>query len=207
MSKLRRALSLINLLQHRSVVTIKMIGEACGIPRRSAFRFLNELSEANIPLYYDSKFKGYRLNTDAKLSLDNLDLGDSIMIVLALELLGRELNDPYGEEIQHLIQKVCVRQSYALESMVELMQPYAGSCHTGRDHSEQLSFLLTAAGVQFKKKLRITRSDDKHGDGIQEIRDPSLRFQEDWYLVDNKQNHSSTTSLSSINKVTILKQS
>lgn len=204
MNKLKRALSLINLLQHRSVVTIKMIGEACGIPRRSAFRFLNELSEANIPLYYDAGSRGYRLNTDTKLSLDNLDLGDSIMIVFALELLSRELNDPYREDILHLIRKVCVRQSYALESVVELMQPYVDSCQTSRDHSEYLSFLFAAAGAQFKKKLRITRSDDKPGDGIQEIRDPSLRFQRDWYLVDTKESNTSGTCLSHVHKVTIL---
>ena len=204
MSKLRRALSLINLLQHRSVVTIEMIGEVCGIPRRSAFRFLNELSEANIPLYYDSKCRGYRLNTNTKLSLDNLDLGDSIMIVLALELLSQELNDPYREEILHLIRKVCVRQSCALESIVELLQPYVDSCQTSRDHSEYLSFLFAAAGAQFKKKLRITRSGDKPGDGIQEIRDPSLRFDRDWYLVDTKESNTSGTYLSHVHKVTIL---
>lgn len=205
MSKLRRALSLINLLQQRTVVTIKMIGEACGIPRRSAFRLLNDLSEANIPLYYDSKRKGYRLNTNTRLLLDGLDLGDTIMIVLALELLGRELNGSYREEAGHLIKEVCVRQSYALESMVELMQPYVDSCETSRDHSEHLSFLLTAAGVQFKKKLRITRSDEKHECGIEEIHDPSLRFQGDWYLVDTQDSNTPGTRLSHIHKVTILK--
>ena len=204
MSTLGRALSLINLFQHRTVVTMKMIGEACGIPRRSAFRLLNELSEANIPLYYDSKCRGYRLNTNTSLLLDDLDLGDSIMIVLALELLSRELNGPYREEILHLIKKVCVRQSYALESVVELMQPYVGSCNTTRDHSEYLSFLFAAAGAQFKKKLRITRSDHKRGDGIQEIRDPSLRFQGDWYLVNAKESNTSGTCLSHVHKVTIL---
>ncbi|MBK7143327.1 MAG: hypothetical protein IPH75_14730 [bacterium] len=49
------------MFSHRRAVSLKMIRETCGIPRRTAFRYLNAISEANIPIYFDRERGGYCL--------------------------------------------------------------------------------------------------------------------------------------------------
>ena len=56
--KLTIAIQILKILQDNGVVTAEVIGERCGIHRRSVFRYINELTVCGIPIQTKSGGNG-----------------------------------------------------------------------------------------------------------------------------------------------------
>jgi len=65
MNKLRKIITLLRLLQENNVVSIRKIVKHCEISERTVYRYIKNLSEAGVPVFYDYHRGGYRLaNSD-----------------------------------------------------------------------------------------------------------------------------------------------
>ncbi len=79
-SVIDNVLRIINLLQFRSFVKLDDIVDACGIHPRTAYRYLNSLSEANLAIEYDRKVGGYRLASQTRYRFDGMAYTDALVL-------------------------------------------------------------------------------------------------------------------------------
>lgn len=183
MSKLRRLIQLINLLSTRHRVTLDGIKRACGIPERTAYRYLNTISEADVPVYFDKDAGAYRLNSRSGMLINDVTFSEAILVLLALRCLRTVVNDHYREDIDRLITKTVVRQEWEVESVLGPAAERLTDPLRGIDLSEQLSSALIHAAVCSGREVRVTRP----GENV-EITNPGLLFKGDWQLVERALN-------------------
>ena len=60
MTALEKLFLLVNMLYTRRSVSVGTIMHDCSVSRRTVFRYIRTLSEANVPVYYDKDVRGYR---------------------------------------------------------------------------------------------------------------------------------------------------
>ncbi len=61
MTKLKNIIKLLRLLQEKKTVSLRTIMEVCNISERTVYRYIKNLNDANVPVYYDSRRGGYRI--------------------------------------------------------------------------------------------------------------------------------------------------
>lgn len=184
MSKTFRIIQLINLLYTRRSVTMKTIKETCGIPERTAYRYLNTVSEANIPVYYDKNAQAYRLNTDAHMAIHDISFGESVITVIALKVLAALVGRPYQSDLEDLTTKLLVRQGAEVEAILGPLTRRLSSQLGGIDVSEHLSSALIHAAVCCGRKVRLTKSNGRGAIETVGISSPRLHFRDAWLLTD-----------------------
>jgi len=203
LSKTLRIIQLINLLNTRRSVTVKTIKEACQIPERTAYRYLNTISEANIPVYFDRNIQAYRLNTDANLAINDLSFGESVLAVVALKALAAVAGQGYQHEIGQLITKVLVRQSSEVEAVLGPASERLTSALQGIDLSGDLTSALVHVAVCCGREVRVMYDGPSGSKRGLEINHPRLIFKGDWKLGEKGTPGSSARSMSNIHKVEI----
>ncbi len=62
MNKLQKIIRLLRLLQENNVVSLQKIVAICEISERTAYRYVKNLIDAGIPIFYDYHRGGYRLS-------------------------------------------------------------------------------------------------------------------------------------------------
>ena len=204
MSKTFRIIQLINLLNTRRSVTVKTIKEACHIPERTAYRYLNTISEANIPIYFDKNAQAYRLNTDTNLAIDDISFGESVLVLIALKVLTSLVSEHYQRDIDSLIIKLIVRQDSEVEAILGPATDRLTSHLNRIDLSEHVSSTLIHAAVCCGRKVRLTRSDDPEAVQKVGISTPSLRFRDAWRLTEKNLVDLSESTIDDIKKVEVL---
>jgi predicted DNA-binding transcriptional regulator YafY len=206
MSKSRKILQIINLLNHRQTVTMDTIRRTCNIPERTAYRYLNTISEANVPVYYDHDTKSYTLSRSGALNIDDLSLGEAVMVTVALKLLQQQVNMEYREDIEKLVTKLLVRQRFPVEDMRDVIE-HRFERETGSgDLSELVSSILIHAAMACQRQVRL---HTKGGNGTTattlKVEKPTLVFKKHWHLREGESLDSgSAAAVSDIRKVTIL---
>ena len=204
MDKTFRILQLINLLSNRPYVTTKMIKEVCNVPARTAYRYLNTISEADIPVYFDRKVRAYRLSRDGIPRIDDLSLGDAVITAVALGLLCRSINEEYRDDVRKLITKVLVRLPFPIEQVLSAAESNLNTHGSNPDLSEIVSSVLIQAAIICRRRVRLTTGNGSSNTTKVEIENPSLRFKKNWNLVENQNLGERSSPLSAIKKVTIL---
>lgn len=185
MNKPAKMLQLLQLLNHRSFVTMDMIRKTCDIPERTAYRYLNSISEANIPVYYDRDVAGYRLTEAQMLKLDDLTTQELAILAACLQLIQCHVNGPYRSVIRSVAKKVAVRQSLALEEIVTALQAPHQAGPVAPDYTEQLSLVLIQMAAMCHLSITATVAGADHQSKTIPITRPGLRFQEHWQITDN----------------------
>jgi predicted DNA-binding transcriptional regulator YafY len=203
MNKTLRIIQLINLLNTRRSVTVKTIREVCSIPERTAYRYLNTISEANIPVYFDKSIQAYRLNTDVNLAINDLSFGESVLAVVALKALAAVAGDGYRHDIEQLITKVLVRQDSEVEAVLGPATERLTSALEGMDVSGDLSAALIHVAVCCGREVRIVYGDHSGTKQGLDINHPRLIFKGGWRLGEKGEPGSSARNMSGIDKVEI----
>lgn len=157
-SKVRRLLQLIELLQSGRSFNTRQLAELSGISRRQVFRDLRTLQDSGIGLMYDADRQGYWLSAATYLPPTDLTLAETIsLIVLSLELGRPDDGIPFHRGARdaalkllsnlpgHLRQQVG-ELSQALELRVDAHHPHVES----HSHYEQL-----VHAIRGRRRIRI----------------------------------------------------
>lgn len=204
MGQITRMLKLINLFCHRRVVTIATIGEVCGIPRRTAFRYLTTLSEENIPVYFDKELRGYRLAHETRYELSDLEFHHAVLMITCLRITRQHLNESYRKEIDDLISRLIPAQKHSLEVLNSLISSAESLKSVLPDHSADVTSALIDAAVLMGKKIEITMANGEGEDLRATFDNPGLLFQQEWRIGHRRTGLTEAKSIESIAKVRIL---
>ena len=186
MSKIEKIVKLITLLSNRQYTSMDKIMSTCGIPERTAYRYIQSISEANIPVTYDRDNHGYTLTSKQSGLPAGFTTGDVVMICLALRLLSTQVNAAYRAEIDELITGVSIQQECAVEDVIAAFE---GSLNPAVAREPDMSSLLTSvllhAAIQCNRKVSLTREVEANGTEPEiELQRPRLRFDRVWHVVD-----------------------
>jgi len=204
LSKTFRIIQLINLLNTRRDVTVKTIKETCNIPERTAYRYLNTISEANIPIYFDRNAQAYRLNTETNLAINDISFGESVLTLVALKVLGALVSEHYQRDIENLITKLIVRQDSEVEAILGPATDRLTSQLNSIDLSVHLSSALIHAAVCCGRKVRLTRSNDPEVTQRMGFSNPGLHFKGAWRLTEKDTVDLSESTIDDVKKVEVL---
>ncbi|MBU0983694.1 MAG: hypothetical protein KKA42_07475 [candidate division Zixibacteria bacterium] len=201
MSKLAKMLQLINLLNRRQVVTLDMIRETCDLPERTAYRYLNRVSEADVPVYYDRELKGYCLSRSNNVNLDGMSMDEAVVLVVALTLLARRVNSKYADTIHKLTSKICVRQAFPVEKVTRIVDMVQADSDHSDDLSEFLSTILIQIAMQSNRRVSLEMKGMGAGEAACRMEEPSLQFKDDWWVVDHSEAGGRSTCLAEVDRV------
>jgi predicted DNA-binding transcriptional regulator YafY len=103
MKKSGRLIYIINLIRNNRTLNAEKLAERCGVTRRTIYRDIIELSEANIPVYYD---RGYKMATNTFMPPLNFDVDEFIAVKLALDSHVLNENSPYETSLKRAKAKI-----------------------------------------------------------------------------------------------------
>ena len=203
MTKLERLLLLVNLLYHRTCVSLKTISEVCDISQRTAFRYIQTISAANIPIYYDKYLKGYRLARKGTTWVDSLRDDEILLIVFALKLISQRVNLSYQKAIDSLIKRLASLQTFKLEEFLTAINSAIDDNLNKQDLSKSLTSLLIQLAIALGKDLQLTITDERIGEKQIRIDNPRLLFKNDWKLIAKQTDAASLALLEDVVRVTL----
>ena len=203
MGKIKKIVRLLTLLNSRRHVTMKMINEVCDVPERTAYRYLNTISEAHVPVYWDKHASAYRLSRQQHLTLDSLSFGEAAILLIALKLLSANVNDAYHETIDNIISKIVVRQDFPAEEILVVVDQESRYPSEQIDLSSFVSSVLVNCAISAEREIRLVSkaTDQKVQENV--IKNPRLLFRERWHLAERDSHKSVTVPLEEMVSVTI----
>ncbi|MEW6052081.1 MAG: HTH domain-containing protein [Candidatus Zixiibacteriota bacterium] len=202
MEKHSRVLRLISLLQSRKHVTVATFKRFCGIHERSVYRYINTISEADIPVYYDRTLKAYCLARPVTYSLENLAMNESVLLVIALRLLRLHVGGEYRTEIDALLKKTVSHQSFPVEETLAALDNELGILRGRPDLTHAVSWALVQAAILNRRRVRVSVEDQSSQREI-EIDEPRLRFKNGWTITPRDKRDDVGTPLSRVKKVKV----
>jgi len=204
MGRMAKVLNLINLLHSRSSVSLETIMQACGIPERTAYRYINFISEAGIPVHYDRNAGGYQLAWKKSGFVDDLTFGDLLLLVGCLNMAKCHLNPSYSEDVTALISKIATRSRHPLEEVMASLETQFGKRQIVPDFSIDISSALVQAAVNHDRSVHLTVRNSDSGETTVKFDRPGLVFDKEWKI--NHRLHNSTVSeaITNVTKVKIV---
>ncbi len=205
MNPSEKILLLINLLNSKSDVSLHEIMEKCKIAKRTAYRYLNSLSEYNIPVYFDKDVLGYRLTRKSSIHNSSLSEKDYLLAIICLKMVECNVSIDYRNSIKNVILKLLINNTLNIEHALELIeQEFDPANLKTHDFSELMSSVLIVSAISSKRKIRLYKytSEDKNVTDI--ILSPTLNFENQWRVSENKANHEFSVQLKDIKKVEVL---
>jgi predicted DNA-binding transcriptional regulator YafY len=204
MGKTARILQLVNLLVSRECVTLDNIRSTCHIPTRTVYRYLNWISEAEIPVYFDRDVQAYRLTRSRRISMDDFTLHDAVLLVTCLKTMSSHVNEEYRADLDRLVTKVLVRQEVSLEGeFVHALGLASGAQHEP-DYSETVATALVTAAVAAGRSVQLSTMGEDGQSKTEEISEPRLTFAGSWGISNGDPSDDRESKLDSVSKVTIL---
>ena len=183
MSKLNKLIQILNLLYHRRTVTIEKIREFCRVSERTAYRYIRAISEANVPVYYDSDQSGYRLNKSRVIDFGGWIPSEVALTIAALQYLGNNLDDNYRKDIDLLLNRIVTQQSLPFERFWESWKE-----SLERSNPESLQKLLTSTLINFavnqNREVSLKMNGGETDVDQLSIKKPVLQFSGNWVLSD-----------------------
>ncbi len=205
MNKLSKILTLINLFTNRPMVTLKTIERVCDIPERTAYRYINDISEANFPIIYDKRLKAYRLYQRNKGQGLALGTDEAILLTAGLRLLSLGLGEKYAGNIDDLVSKLISSQEHPVEEILDAYGEQIASQAQVRDCSEIVSSMLINAAIRGGQRVRLERVSAR-GKRLTTVLDqPSLSFKNEWRLVGMNNDGRIEVPLDEIEQVSIVR--
>jgi len=180
------------------------IQSACRISERTAYRYLNTISEANIPVYFDKNRRSYTLTRQNVVEIADLGLSEAVIISSALKLLEQRVNEDYREDIERLLAKVLLRQSQPVEEILEVSQDLFDDDVRGPECSDVLSSVLIHAALRCNKPVQLQTTDSEEGDETLTVQTPALAFKNGWRIGEKNGDEHLSAALDKVKKVTII---
>jgi predicted DNA-binding transcriptional regulator YafY len=95
LSRLKRLLKLIGVLQAGKGYNVNALAAACGISRRTAFRDINALKQAGVPLAFDDVQQRYRIPGTYFLPPTNFSAEEALAVIVLCHEFSEAKNFPY----------------------------------------------------------------------------------------------------------------
>lgn len=203
MNKTSKILRIINLLHARTSVSKRDVMMACDVKERSFFRYMNTISEANIPVFHDEERKGYTLSDRPLDSIPRIPLPGTLFLLFALELLSRCVSDGYQQYIDEVRFNLLSHQPEPVEKLIKGLRSRIPEDLTDADISDLLSLFLIHTAVEFRRKLEIV-VDHSGNQTTVRLEQPALEFGPGWRVKDNASNNGSGWQLSDVRRVKVL---
>jgi predicted DNA-binding transcriptional regulator YafY len=184
MAKIEKILELISLLNRRPVVKMADILTTCSIPRRTAFRYLNDISEANIPVYYDRELHAYRLTRSGTVTFDSLTKPELILLIAGMHMISPRLGGGYGNQLDELKRKLSkFLSSDAIQTLAALSGTTSRTAEA--DSTRSLTFTLCALAAIEQFPITIRYVDSTSGtEAAWNVERPSIIFSDGWRVAD-----------------------
>jgi len=204
MSKLDKLITLINLLHHRRRVTLEEIQNVCGISERTAYRYIESISRANIPVYFDKSIGGYRVDHRDSFRIEDLKASDAIFLLVATYLLSQRLNTDYNDEIEQLKKRLFSRLNFPLEELWECFKARIEQDLQAETLSDSITSLLIHASVINNKGLRLALNEGNLIGSVVEITTPALRFKGKWCVEGSSDENEKAIPINNIKRAEIV---
>jgi predicted DNA-binding transcriptional regulator YafY len=88
LSRIRRLLKLIGMLQAGRGYNAEALAQACEVCRRTIFRDLDVLRQSGVPLVYDERLQGYRISETYFLPSTNFTPEEALALIVLCQDLG-----------------------------------------------------------------------------------------------------------------------
>lgn len=105
MRKADRLFQLVNLIRSHQPITAEQLAERIGVSVRTIYRYINDLSVSDIPVYGEPGL-GYALDEDFELPPLTLTRDEIIALMLSVEMLSRSTGDDLATAAQTLLSKI-----------------------------------------------------------------------------------------------------
>ncbi len=197
MSALNQLIVIVNLLYNRRSVSLKSIMEKCEISKRTAYRYLDKISRAGIPLFYERKLGGYTLCQHTKFPLNQLDINETIIMIVALVHLLKSVDGYYKDKIEYLIKKVESTGELFIEDIVRLAKSNWSKSTNGEQPAKLITSSLLQAAIRLNTKINITLQDEGKLSEIY-VENPKLKFDKIWRISEDIERPNEPISLSKI---------
>lgn len=182
---------------------MKTISRTIGTTDRTAYRYLNELSEANIPLYHDRRAGGYRLTRTLDVALPVFSDNEMIVLTTVLMLSRRHLNSDYRSTLDAVVSKLSIRQRLPLERIVESHRETTSDEVVQPDYSAEITTAIFGFAVAENREMKVVTSDPKETQRTLSVRNPNMVFRQSWHLTGNGTSGHEDIDFRSIRGVTI----
>lgn len=184
MTKVSQILGILNMLYSRDYVTLREIVEHCKVSKRTVYRYMNTIAEANIPVQFDNQRRAYSLTSKVQYDMSDLRLDQILLIGFGFSLIAPRLNHQQNEIITETWHKIASHQASFAEWIYELVCTARTLTETGTEPPQTTNYLIceVAAALGKSVTIEVLKSDDIIHK--QTISRPSLRFSRTWRLRD-----------------------
>ena len=186
LKNVKKIILLEKLLHNREFVTKKLASKLCGIKGRSFYRYINALSEINIPIYYDKSVHGYRLSNKHLNNINFYTINELVTILLGLNNLHNSVNKDIKTEIEQLSRKIISNSKFNIEDSIEPLNKINNKENHSDKNTDVLIFLLIDIAIKnnYTLKVQYHKQDNSL---ITTIEQPLLEFNKNWWLKDRLQ--------------------
>ena len=185
-------------------MTLKTIMDLCGISERTAYRYLNYISEVNLPVHFDRDLHAYRLNDDPSQLPDPTTIDEIVLILIALHFLSRRVNRYYETEVNHLIKRITSCQAIPIEDALLSLNDQLDAASDTDDYSSLVSSMLINAAVKSKARVRLLTSDTDSQLREVLVENPSIWFRKKWHVADAGLSEDESVDISRIRRVSVI---
>ena len=185
MKKIDKILLLLGMLKADSAIDIGIIKEKLQITERTAYRYINTLIDAEIPVHYDDKLRGYRLLAPIKMNIDSLNMGELFLIMIGLELLSKRVGKHYKDLIEKLQEKISARRVHLIDELLDSMRDTNLLDSSDEDLSQFVIDRFIHYASQNKEAIRLIYQDNGSGLKKTTIKKPNLRFRNGWEIYES----------------------
>jgi predicted DNA-binding transcriptional regulator YafY len=179
--------------------------EACGVSDRTVYRYINLLSEANIPIYFDKSCGRYRLLRPLNVDLNRIGVSESIIIAVAVRRLQRALNGNYSESISRIEAALQRVSSVAPDELSwPPDQPIDGDTQP-EPMSDHLTYALILEAIHRDKKVSVETTAPTEGTVKRIIEKPAIRYTtKTWEIFDQATERTEAIPIVNISEVRIM---
>lgn len=187
MSKSANLFRLLYLFRARKALSLREIRTELQISRRSALRYIAELSEHTLEIRYDKSLGKYKLGKVYEIPPGYLALSEILFLRLSVTALKANLHTYHQELIKRLIEKLD-----SLHPLVSLegWQIFEESCQFGGnpdDLAESIVRTMTLVAAANSYGLDILVTNGSSESRKVQVSQPGLLFREGkWLLSDNE---------------------
>lgn len=107
MSKLSHLLEMIITLQYKPLTSASELAEILGVDKKTIYRYIDSLNEANIPVHTKKgRYGGFYLDDEFCMKPNNLSEEELKAIIMASEILTKENGFNYENELKNAVAKI-----------------------------------------------------------------------------------------------------
>ncbi len=187
MGKLDRLLLILNLLRTRRNLTASDLAKECEVSERTIYRDIQVLSEARVPVYFDS---GYKLLTDAFLPPLNLTADELLTLYVGVHSPPVQSVNCFRKSARRALAKLEsmmpdeIKGDYKQAKERIKFQPGNGDSYQGAE----LIFGLLKQAIWPERKIKLLYVSPLSSEVVELVPKSLLSKKGNWYLLGQVQN-------------------